>query len=326
MESTFRDLDGGRREVFISHASEDKDAIARPLAEELVRRGRSVWFDEYELLLGDSLRRTIDAGLRESAIGVVILSRAFFGKPWPERELDGLTTRLLAGDSHAIVPIWHELTSDDVRRYSPPLADLLAARSQEGVDRLADEIERVLDRKDARSAQLPQPRSADDGAGLGTPARRDGSVLAGPDGALWTTAGGARFRVPDRETAAWLFPHEHVRGVSQSTLDEISRTPRDGSLLREEPGPIFLIAGGAKLHVPDPWTLARLFDGMRVANLWQGALDDLPDVPRDGTLLRAELDPQVYEIRGGTRRRVERDPREALLLWRHALDRFPLAS
>jgi TIR domain len=43
-----------RRDVFISHASEGKDAIARPLAECLRARGCSVWFDEYEPVLGDS--------------------------------------------------------------------------------------------------------------------------------------------------------------------------------------------------------------------------------------------------------------------------------
>ena len=43
-----------QRDVFISHASEDKDEIARPLADELIRRGLKVWFDEYELVLGDS--------------------------------------------------------------------------------------------------------------------------------------------------------------------------------------------------------------------------------------------------------------------------------
>jgi hypothetical protein len=67
-----------RRDVFISHASEDKDAIARPLAECLQARGCSVWFDEYELVLGDSLRGKIGDGLRHSQVGVVILSRSFF--------------------------------------------------------------------------------------------------------------------------------------------------------------------------------------------------------------------------------------------------------
>lgn len=98
-----------QRDVFISHASEDKDVIARPIAEELLRRGRSVWFDEFELTLGDSLRRSIDRGLAESRFGLVILSPSFFAKQWPQRELDGLTTREIAGSTKVILPVWHEV-------------------------------------------------------------------------------------------------------------------------------------------------------------------------------------------------------------------------
>ena len=52
-----------QHDAFISHASEDKEAIVRPLAEALVARGLDVWYDEFALRVGSSLRRTIDAGL-----------------------------------------------------------------------------------------------------------------------------------------------------------------------------------------------------------------------------------------------------------------------
>jgi hypothetical protein len=148
------DLSAQARDVFVSHASEDKQAIARPLADALLERGFTVWFDEYELVLGDSLRGKIDDGLARSTIGVVILSHAFFAKPWPRRELDGLTARLMNGENNVIVPIWHDLTDQDLLRYSPPLADLLAGNSAEGVDTLVDRIERVLALK-AEALRLP---------------------------------------------------------------------------------------------------------------------------------------------------------------------------
>jgi hypothetical protein len=74
--------EAGRRrwDVFICHASEDKDNFARPLAEGLRREGLSVWFDEFTLKVGDSLRRSIDHGLGYSRFGVVVLSPAFFAK------------------------------------------------------------------------------------------------------------------------------------------------------------------------------------------------------------------------------------------------------
>jgi hypothetical protein len=83
-------------DVFISHASEDKDAIVRELAEALDGEGLDVWYDEFELRVGSSLRRSIDQGLANSRFGVVVLSNAFFKRDWPNYELDGLVTREMA--------------------------------------------------------------------------------------------------------------------------------------------------------------------------------------------------------------------------------------
>jgi hypothetical protein len=76
-------------DVFISHASEDKEAVVRPLAHALSNGGLKVWYDEFELRIGDSLRRKIDAGPAKSRFGVVVLSRSFFRKGWANYELDG---------------------------------------------------------------------------------------------------------------------------------------------------------------------------------------------------------------------------------------------
>ena len=131
-------------DLFLSHASEDKDAIARPLYAALTAAGVSVWFDEAVLELGDSLRRKIDDGLARSRYGVVILSPSFFSKDWPQKELDGLVARETASGEKAILPIWHEVDQKAVAAYSPTLADRLAGRSTEGVEALVEKILRVL--------------------------------------------------------------------------------------------------------------------------------------------------------------------------------------
>jgi hypothetical protein len=95
-------------DVFVSHATEDKDSLVRPLAEALRERGLRVWFDEFEVRLGDSLRRKIDAGLARSRFGVVVLSPAFLRKNWTQYELDGHVSREMNGEQ-IILPIWHEL-------------------------------------------------------------------------------------------------------------------------------------------------------------------------------------------------------------------------
>jgi hypothetical protein len=135
---------GGQFDLFLSYASEDKEAIARPLYTALVAAGVSVWFDDAVLELGDGLRRKIDEGLARCRYGVVILSPRFLAKQWPQRELDGLVARETASGEKAILPIWHELDRDALLRYSPPLADRLAGRSEEGVSVLVEKILRVL--------------------------------------------------------------------------------------------------------------------------------------------------------------------------------------
>jgi hypothetical protein len=112
-------------DVFISHASEDKDSFVRPLADALGNLGISVWYDEYSLRLGDSLSRSIDKGLAESEFGLVVISPDFIAKPWPEYELRGLVAREIR-EGRVILPIWYRVTRDQILAFSPPLADKVA--------------------------------------------------------------------------------------------------------------------------------------------------------------------------------------------------------
>ena len=116
-------------DLFISHASEDKDALVRPLAEGLSNHGVRVWYDEFALTVGDSLRQSIDRGLASSRYGIVVLSPDFFAKGWPQYELDGLTTKQMMGQK-VILPIWHNIDRDAVAAASPSLADMLAYVSE----------------------------------------------------------------------------------------------------------------------------------------------------------------------------------------------------
>ncbi|HNK14221.1 MAG TPA: toll/interleukin-1 receptor domain-containing protein [Nitrospira sp.] len=126
-------------DVFISHASEDKDEIARPLALELEKNGLRVWFDEFSLKVGDSLRRSIDHGLAKSRFGVVVISPNFLAKEWPQKELDGLTAREIAGRK-VILPVWHQISIDQLRDCSPLLADRLATNSSKGLSKVVEDL------------------------------------------------------------------------------------------------------------------------------------------------------------------------------------------
>ena len=136
-------------DVFISHASEDKTDVVRPLAAALRKHGLSVWYDEFELRIGSSLRQTIDRGIARSRFGLVVLSRSFFGKGWTEYELDGLVTRAVSGEQ-VLLPVWHGVTKQEVMDFSPSLADKLArSTATHTVTEIAAEIAEVVS---ARSA------------------------------------------------------------------------------------------------------------------------------------------------------------------------------
>jgi hypothetical protein len=120
-------------DVFIRHASEDKGALVADLAKALQAAGVSVWYDDFTLTIGDSLRRSIDRGLAHSKFGVVVLSPAFFAKEWPQRELDGLVSRENEG-TKVVLPVWHTVDVEYVRRFSPMLADRLGISSERGIE------------------------------------------------------------------------------------------------------------------------------------------------------------------------------------------------
>ena len=131
-------------DAFICHASEDKDAFVRPLAEALRSHHLDVWYDEFTLDVGDSLREAIDKGLAASRYGIVVLSPSFFRKRWPKRELNGLVAREMAEDRGLILPVWHDVDQDEVVAFSPPLADLCAAVSAEGLSAVVEQLLKKL--------------------------------------------------------------------------------------------------------------------------------------------------------------------------------------
>jgi hypothetical protein len=102
-----------------------------------------VWYDEWTLHIGDSLRRRIDEGLAESRFGIVILSPHFFRKRWPQHELDGLVQREARGES-VILPVWHSIGREEVEKYSLPLAHRVAGSTSEGLPRLAQQLLAVI--------------------------------------------------------------------------------------------------------------------------------------------------------------------------------------
>lgn len=122
----YREIVGRRMtpRAFISHDSRDKDDVARPLTEQLKSMTCHVWYDEYSLSVGDSLRESIEKGLKDCPYCIVILSSNFLSKGgWPKREYDSAFTREIIEDRNLILPVWHNVSKEEVFEYSPILAN-----------------------------------------------------------------------------------------------------------------------------------------------------------------------------------------------------------
>jgi hypothetical protein len=114
-------------QAFISHDSRDKEAIAWPIASGLMRKLYKVWYDEFSLTIGDNLRESIERGIKDSNKCVLIITPNFLNNPgWTKKEFDSIFTRELLKQERVILPIWFNVSANDVYDYSPSLANTVA--------------------------------------------------------------------------------------------------------------------------------------------------------------------------------------------------------
>lgn len=111
------------RDVFLCHAWDDRQGVAKELHDLLESRGVSVWFSEKDVGLGVPLLRAIDKGLANSRVGIVLVTPALLRRLPAEGIADKELSALLARDR--LVPIVHETTYEALREVSP----LLGSRS-----------------------------------------------------------------------------------------------------------------------------------------------------------------------------------------------------
>jgi len=131
--------------AFISYDSGDRENVAKPLALRLAAFGCPVWFDEFSLKMGDSLRESIERGLRECEKCVLIISPHFLANTgWTKTEFNAIFMREVHERQHVILPVWVGVTDAQVYAYSPTLADRRAINWNRGLDEVVHEIRKVI--------------------------------------------------------------------------------------------------------------------------------------------------------------------------------------
>jgi hypothetical protein len=146
-------------DAFISHASEDKKEVVIPLYNYLKKSGLRIWYDNAELTIGDSLREKIEEGLAMSRFGIVVISKTFLLKKWPQRELNGLFS-LEEENNKVILPVWHNIDKSEILKYSPILADKLSASTNEGIEKVGNELIKVILNPNSGSPSVEKPTLA----------------------------------------------------------------------------------------------------------------------------------------------------------------------
>jgi len=135
-------------DVFISHASEDKESFADELYNELKVAGIKVWYDALSIVWGDSLRAKIDDGLKKSKFGIVVISKDYIRKGWTQYELDALF-QIEMTNGKTILPVWHNITKDEVQAFSPTLAGRKAmSTAMFTIKEITDELIKLLGKSD----------------------------------------------------------------------------------------------------------------------------------------------------------------------------------
>lgn len=126
--------------AFLSHDSRDKDFV-RPLAVKLATMGCPVWYDEFSLVPGQSLRESIEKGISECGKCVVVLSKNFFSnRGWSAREFETVYQKEILHGKRYMIPIWLGVTKQDVYDYSPILLDTFGINGALSEDEIAGKL------------------------------------------------------------------------------------------------------------------------------------------------------------------------------------------
>jgi TIR domain len=145
------------RDVFLCHASGDKQRYARPLAKALARRAVSCWIDEAEIEIGDSIIDAVNTGLRLSHFVLVIITEESLSRRWPQRELNAALYKEMISGRTVVLPVLAISPARWIEEY-PLLADKLFLKWSEGLESLAEAIAQLFKRTPTKEWAHNHPR------------------------------------------------------------------------------------------------------------------------------------------------------------------------
>lgn len=116
-------------DVFISHASKDKEDLIEELYHSLSKLGISIFYDKESLEWGDNWKERILNGTKRAEFAIIVISENFFDREWTERELSEFLNRQNRNGQKLILPIVHNITMQQLQKKYPNVADIQAIDS-----------------------------------------------------------------------------------------------------------------------------------------------------------------------------------------------------
>ncbi|HBY57390.1 MAG TPA: hypothetical protein DEG96_05960 [Candidatus Atribacteria bacterium] len=140
------------KDIFICHASEDKESVVKPLLETLDKESISYWYDEAEIKWGESIPNKINEGLRISRYVIVVLSNVFLSKNWPQKELtSALNIESSAGEVKVLpLIVGNKEVRDKILLQYPILNDKRYIIWEKDVKKIVEELKRCLGRSNKK--------------------------------------------------------------------------------------------------------------------------------------------------------------------------------
>ncbi|WP_253684631.1 TIR domain-containing anti-phage reverse transcriptase [Edwardsiella tarda] len=131
-------------DVFICHASEDKESIATPIYNELVKLNIATFIDHIEIKWGDSLVDKINSSLVKSKYVIAILSTNSIRKHWPRKELHSVLSREINDNKVKLLPLIKKDDTGIVLSELPLLCDKLYVTYDNNPEEIANMIQSRL--------------------------------------------------------------------------------------------------------------------------------------------------------------------------------------
>ena len=113
-------------DVFISHASSDKENYVDELNGEIKKLGVKIFYDGDVIKWGDNWKEKILTGIEQAEFAIIVISENFFGREWTEKELNDFLTRQNESGQKIVLPILHNVSVGQMKEKYPKLSEIQA--------------------------------------------------------------------------------------------------------------------------------------------------------------------------------------------------------